>query len=100
MWDALKDIARREGATIHDLCSLVSKRKRDESSLTAAVRVFVMLYFRAAATEEGHTKAGHGAIARMIERAKAVGEIKLSRRGVAEEQEVYSTEVGLMSMAG
>lgn len=60
MWSALFDIASRESQTIHDLCSLVSDRKKSETSLTAAIRVFVMAYFRSAATEDGHKTAGHG----------------------------------------
>ena len=34
--------------------------RRAASSLTAAVRVFIVSYFRAAATDDGHRKAGHG----------------------------------------
>lgn len=60
MWLGLKEIARREQCTIHNLCEVVSSRKRKNSSLTAAIRVFVMVYFQTAATEEGHAKAGHG----------------------------------------
>jgi predicted DNA-binding ribbon-helix-helix protein len=59
MWDALAEIARREAMTIHQLCALVDAR-RHESSLTAAIRVFALSYFRAAATEDGHGRAGHG----------------------------------------
>ena len=59
MWDALTEIARRENMTIHQLCALVDAR-RHESSLTAAIRVFALSYFRAAATEDGHGRAGHG----------------------------------------
>ncbi len=60
MWRELKNISRREKCTIHDLCSLISLRKAKNTSLTAAIRVFLMLYFRAAATENGHNQAGHG----------------------------------------
>jgi predicted DNA-binding ribbon-helix-helix protein len=35
------------------------ERGRAQSSLTAAIRVFLLDYFRAAATEEGHRRAGH-----------------------------------------
>ena len=59
LWDALREICRREGRTIHEICSMVDRR-RQGSSLTAALRVFIMLYFRVAATEEGHAEAGHG----------------------------------------
>lgn len=70
MWNALKEIARREQCTIHDICSLIYARKKRESSLTASIRVFLMLYFRSAATEDGHCRAGHGHFANMMARAK------------------------------
>ncbi|MEM6811918.1 MAG: ribbon-helix-helix domain-containing protein [Pseudomonadota bacterium] len=69
MWKALKHIARRENCTIHDLCSLISLRKSKSTSLTAAIRVFLMLYFKAAATEAGHAQAGHGDFENMKRRA-------------------------------
>jgi predicted DNA-binding ribbon-helix-helix protein len=70
MWQALKDISRREGCSIHELCSLISIRKRDLSSLTASIRVFLMLYYRAASTEDGHARAGHGNFSTMKRRAR------------------------------
>jgi predicted DNA-binding ribbon-helix-helix protein len=70
MWSALKDIANREGCTMHEICSLVALRKRAQTSLTAAIRVFLMLYFRAATTEDGHRHAGHGSFENMRQRAK------------------------------
>ena len=69
MWDALGDIAKREGCNIHDICSIVYARKSASTSLTAAVRVFLMLYYRAAATEQGHVSAGHGDFMNMKKRA-------------------------------
>jgi hypothetical protein len=45
---------------MHDIATAVSARKAPNTSLTAAIRVFVMAYFRAASTEEGHNRAGHG----------------------------------------
>ncbi len=70
MWNALKEIARRERCKIHDICSLISARKKPNTSLTAAIRVFLMLYFRAAATEDGHMRAGHGDFGSMMQRAR------------------------------
>jgi predicted DNA-binding ribbon-helix-helix protein len=69
MWIALRDIASREGGSIHELCTLVSMCKRPHSTLTAAIRVFLMLYYRSATTDDGHNRAGHGDITRMRERA-------------------------------
>lgn len=70
MWKALRDIAKREGCSIHDICSLISLRKNAQTSLTAAIRVFLMLYFKASSTEDGHARAGHGNIEFMKERAR------------------------------
>ena len=70
MWNALKEIADREYCTIHDICTLVKMRKNPATSLTAAIRVFLMLYFRASSTEEGHHKAGHGSFKHMVSRAR------------------------------
>lgn len=61
MWMALKQIARREDCSVHMLCTAIAQRKRPATSLTAAIRVFVMAYYQAAATDEGHQRAGHGA---------------------------------------
>jgi predicted DNA-binding ribbon-helix-helix protein len=60
MWNSLNDICRRERASIHVVCSAIAQHKPVETSLTAAIRVFIMSYYRAAATEEGHAKSGHG----------------------------------------
>ncbi len=69
MWSAMKNISKREECTIHDLCSLIALRKKSETSLTAAIRVFLMLYYRASSTENGHDKAGHGDFQNMKRRA-------------------------------
>lgn len=62
MWDALQEVARRECRSLHQICTMVDQRRAPDTSLTAAIRVFVMAYFRAAATESGHEKAGHGSV--------------------------------------
>ncbi|MCZ4282185.1 ribbon-helix-helix domain-containing protein [Kiloniella laminariae] len=51
MWDALLEIGVREGLTLNEICSLVEGR-RVQSSLTAAIRVFTLSYFRTAAQEK------------------------------------------------
>ena len=56
MWDALHEICAREGRSLHDICTEID-RQRTEAALTASVRVFILNYFRAAATEEGHARA-------------------------------------------
>jgi predicted DNA-binding ribbon-helix-helix protein len=60
MWSGLSEICRRERSTLLEICTSVAGRKQENTSLTAAIRVFVMAYFRSAATEDGHIKAGHG----------------------------------------
>lgn len=76
MWESLKNISDREGCKVHDICSLVQIRKRPDTSLTAAIRVFVMLYYKAASTEEGHHFAGHGSFENMKRRAGFSGDFK------------------------
>ena len=70
MWVALREIAQREQCRIHDICSLIHLRNKPHRSLTAAIRVFLMLYYRGAATEAGHAKAGHGDFDSMLHRAR------------------------------
>ncbi len=59
LWEALLEICSREG---QDMSSLVRKIEQSghAGGRTSAVRVFVMSYFRDAATELGHNSAGHG----------------------------------------
>lgn len=61
LWEALLEICGREG---QDMSSLVRKVEQNghAGGRTSAVRVFVMSYFRDAATEAGHIAAGHGAL--------------------------------------
>ena len=61
LWEALSEICGREG---QDMSSLVRKVEQigHAGGRTSAVRVFVLSYFRDAATEAGHTAAGHGAL--------------------------------------
>jgi predicted DNA-binding ribbon-helix-helix protein len=68
MWVALKEIADRERCSVHDLCSLVATRRKAGLSLTASIRIFLMLYYKAASTEDGHQRAGHGGLDRMVGR--------------------------------
>src|ERR1700744_3824855 len=62
LWEALMEICGREG---QDMSSLVRKVEQNghAGGRTSAVRVFVLSYFRNAATEAGHVAAGHGALA-------------------------------------
>ena len=61
MWGDLQDICKREGKSMNELCTLVNNFRPTGRSLTSAIRVFLITYYRAAATEDGHIRAGHGA---------------------------------------
>jgi predicted DNA-binding ribbon-helix-helix protein len=61
MWDALREICAREGMMLRDLILQV-ERTAPEGCRTSAVRVHVLQYFRAAATDDGHRSAGHGGV--------------------------------------
>ena len=56
MWEALQDIARRQERTIHDLVTAID-RDRTASSLTAAIRVYIVGFYRAAAAGEARRPA-------------------------------------------
>jgi predicted DNA-binding ribbon-helix-helix protein len=63
LWDALIEICEREG---QDMSTLV---RRVEAAghiggRTSAVRVFILNYYREAATEIGHATASHGPLPR------------------------------------
>ncbi|WP_204367243.1 ribbon-helix-helix domain-containing protein [Azospirillum sp. B510] len=67
-WEGLEEICRREDLTVDELCDDVRDRMEQQArraaqptvSLANALRVFVVGYFRQAATERGHARAGHG----------------------------------------
>ena len=48
MWEALRDISDRRKVSIHDLVTDIDRR-RTASSLTAAIRVYIVDFYRAAA---------------------------------------------------
>ena len=54
MWEALHEIARRLRMTIHDLVTEIDRR-RTASSLTAAIRVYIVDFYRDAAAAAGQT---------------------------------------------
>ena len=60
MWESLNEISEREKITVHELVTALYLRLSPEMTLTASVRVFIMLYYKAAATETGHVRVGHG----------------------------------------
>jgi predicted DNA-binding ribbon-helix-helix protein len=60
VWDALSEICLRESVNLGALIRSIEQAGH-EGGRTSAVRVYVLQYFRAAATEAGHEAAGHGA---------------------------------------
>ena len=59
VWTALEEVCAREEMSVHEICTLVEQRRKG-SSRTAAVRAFILGYFREAASDTGHVRAGHG----------------------------------------
>jgi predicted DNA-binding ribbon-helix-helix protein len=59
LWDALLEICHREDTDLHGLIRHIDTM-RNEGGRTSAVRVFLLKYFRTAATDGGHIAAGHG----------------------------------------
>src|SRR5580765_6934454 len=56
MWAALQDISHRLQVTMHALVTDID-RERTASSLTAAIRVFIVDFYRALALSAGQPKA-------------------------------------------
>jgi predicted DNA-binding ribbon-helix-helix protein len=70
VWDALREICLREGLELRELIKVV-EQTASPGGRTSAVRVYVLQYFRSAATHEGHVQAGHGT-------KTATGHVKLT----------------------
>lgn len=62
MWAALHEICVIEETSLEAIFTEVDLQKNGCGSLSSAVRVFVMRYFKEAATDEGHRRAGHGPV--------------------------------------
>ena len=61
-WTALYEVVARESIAPRQFYMRIWNWKPKDISFTVAVRQYLMEYFRAAATEDGHTQAGHGSI--------------------------------------
>lgn len=59
IWESLKEAAEREGCSVNTLGSRIYRQKKTAENFSSAIRVFLMLYYRNAATEAGHAEAGH-----------------------------------------
>ena len=60
MWDALHYVCRREQKSLSFVVTEIARRQV-ESSLTASIRVYLMSYFRAAATQASLQQLAAGA---------------------------------------
>lgn len=58
--DAMREMCIRENVTAADLVGRVADTK--PRNLSSALRMWVLGYYRAAATEAGHAAAGHGVV--------------------------------------
>ncbi len=65
-WDALDDICRNEGLSMHELCSMIEST-RHGSSRTSTVRAFIVTYFRTMSAEANRTES----LTQMIHRLAA-----------------------------
>jgi len=54
MWDALREIVRTQRIGLNDLVTEIDRR-RDGLSLTAAIRVYIVGFYRAAAINQTAT---------------------------------------------
>lgn len=77
MWDALNDVAEREGCSLNAVAGRIYNRKKSDDNFSSAIRVFLMLYYRDAATQAGHAEARH---TRMLSRAGRRGKRPPARR--------------------
>ncbi len=56
-WEAIADICKCEGLTLHETCSLIESR-RDGASRTSTVGAFIVTYYRTVAAEYGALQGG------------------------------------------
>ena len=59
LWDGLDEICRREEWTRDEAAAVAQGVYRDRG-LTSALRTYLVVYFRRAATDAGHAAVGHG----------------------------------------
>jgi predicted DNA-binding ribbon-helix-helix protein len=55
-WSALREIAQREGLTLHQLCTSIKEAKPPALSLTVAIRCYALHYFCDVATADAHDR--------------------------------------------
>lgn len=58
IWAILHEISENEKCTVHELCSYISSKKHPNSSLTSAIRVFVISYLHISLQDTKRKKKG------------------------------------------
>ena len=59
-WDALYEVCKIERISKNHLIEMIEANKSEVLGLTYSTRLFLVTYFREAASEDGHKKAGYG----------------------------------------
>jgi len=59
LWDAIAEVCARERISASQLCRQ-AEAAMPGAPRTSAIRVYLIAYYRAAATADGHAEAGHG----------------------------------------
>lgn len=59
-WDAMSEVCKKEHLSRNQLIEAIENSKDKPLGLTYVTRAFITEYFREAASESGHRKAGHG----------------------------------------
>ena len=58
-WSAFEEVCERENISRNELLGMIEECKNHRLGLTYSARLFIISYFRNAATENGHIEAGH-----------------------------------------
>lgn len=61
-WKALTEIARRQGGRLECVLAPLIAEGDAQKGFTSRIRIMILTYFQAAATEDGHHAAGHGCL--------------------------------------
>ena len=59
-WEALYEVCKIEKISKNRLIEMIEANKSERLGLTYSTRLFLVSYFREAASEDGHKLAGHG----------------------------------------
>lgn len=59
-WDALYEVCKIEKISKNHLIELIEADKSETLGLTYSTRLFLVCYFREAASEDSHRRVGHG----------------------------------------